>query len=147
MSIQSKAGRLAQAILCFALSSCAQQPAATDDHAVSLSLANAGTEPLRCHVMFGHWVDRDLGELAPGAAATIAMMQSAQDGALYVLRSDGQRRMMIEVIQCARPGQWMQSVGQVDLAPMRSRPVHAAEASCAAPQGGGRTACTLERID
>ena len=102
---------------------------------------------MRCRVIFGHWVDRDLGVLAPGTAATIDMTQSAEDGALYVMRSDGQRQMMIETIQCAQPGNWQQTVGQVDLAPIRSRPVHAAEASCVAPASGGRTACSLDRVD
>jgi hypothetical protein len=134
-------------MLCIVLCSCAQQAAENNDHAVSLLLTNAGTEPLRCRVMFGHWVDRDLGGLAPGATTTVAMTQSALDGALYVVRSDGQRRMMIETIQCARPGNWQQSAGQVDLAPIRSRRAHAVVASCGAPGGGGRTACRLDRID
>ncbi|HEY1383871.1 MAG TPA: hypothetical protein VGF43_09665 [Dongiaceae bacterium] len=141
------AALFAQVILCVFLFSCAQQPAAPNDHPVALSLTNAGTGPLRCRVMFGHWVDRDLGDLAPGAATTIAMTQSAADGALYVLRADGQRRMMIETVQCAQPGNWQQSVGQVDLATIRSGSAHSVEASCAAPAGGGRTACTLDRIN
>ncbi len=73
--------------------------------------------------MFGHWVDRDLGELPPGGAADLAMTQAAADGALYILRSDGARKMMIETIQCAQSGNWMQSFGQVDFAPVRSRRV------------------------
>ena len=147
MKVESTAAWLARTILCLVLSSCAQQPAATNDQPVALSLSNAGTEPVRCRMMFGHWVDRDLGELAPGAEMSIAMTQSAVDGALYVIRSDGQRRMMIETIQCAQPGRWTQSVGQVDLAPIRTRRVHSVEANCAAPTGGGRIACTLDRID
>jgi hypothetical protein len=95
--------------------------------------------------MFGHWVDRDLGELPPGAIASLAMMQ-AVDGALYVLRSDGARKMMIETIQCARAGNWMATFGQVDLAPIRSRRVRAIEASCAAPAGEGRVTCHADPV-
>ena len=131
--------------LCAALllASCASDP---QDQLVMLALKNAGTDPLRCRLMFGHWVDRDLGELAPGAATKIAMTQAAGDGALYILRSDGARRMMIETIQCAPSGNWMQTFGQVDFAPIRSRRVRSIEASCAAPAGGGRVACHLGRI-
>ncbi|HET6156756.1 MAG TPA: hypothetical protein VFE34_00285 [Dongiaceae bacterium] len=133
-------------MLCVALlSSCASHEA--PDQPVTLSLTNAGTEPLLCRLMFGHWVDRDLGELASGAATHLTMTQAAADGALYVMREDGERKMMIETIQCARPGHWRETFGQVDFAPIRSRRARAIEASCAAPVGKGRVACPLDRIE
>jgi len=136
--------RLVLLCLCVWLSSCVSD---TQDRPVTLSLANAGTEPLRCRLMFGHWVDRDLGALVPGAATELAMTQAASDGALYVMRADGERKMMVETIQCAPSGDWMQTFGQVDFAPIRSRRAQAIEASCAAPAGGGRTICRLGRIN
>ena len=117
------------------------------DRPVTLALANAGSEPLRCRLMFGHWVDRDLGALAPGGATALTMTQAASDGALYIMRADGERKMMIETIQCAPSGDWMETFGQVDFAPIRSRRAHAIEASCAAPAAGGRTVCRLDRIE
>jgi hypothetical protein len=131
--------------LCFGLLSSCQSD--SQDRPVSLALANAGTEPLHCRLMFGHWVDRDLGALAPGASTTLAMTQAASDGALYILRADGERKMMVETIQCAPSGDWMQTFGQVDFAPIRSRRAQAIEASCATPAGGGRTICRLGRIN
>jgi hypothetical protein len=111
------------------------------DRPITLHLTNTGTEPLQCRLMFGHWVDRDLGRLAPGEGVDIAMMQQDTDGALFILRDDGQRRMMIETINCGRDGNWMESFGQVDLAPVRgSRPTRV-DATCAAPVGPGRTLC------
>ena len=137
--------RLVLLCLCAGLlSACASE---AQDRPVTLSLANAGAEPLRCRLMFGHWVDRDLGTLAPAAATELAMTQAARDGALYVLRADGERKMMIETIQCAQSGDWMENFGQVDFAPIRSRRAQAIEASCAAPAGGGRTICRLGRIN
>ena len=137
--------RLTLLCLCVGLlSSCVSDAL---DRPVTLSLANAGPSPLRCRLMFGHWVDRDLGALAPGASTALAMTQAASDGALYVMRADGERKMMIETIQCAQSGDWMESFGQVDFAPIRSRRAQAIEASCAAPVGGGRTACRLDRIE
>ena len=126
------------------LSSCVSD---AQDRPVTLALSNAGNEPLRCRLMFGHWVDRDLGALAPGASTALAMTQAADDGALYIMRADGERKMMIETIQCAQPGDWMKNFGQVDFAPIRSRRAQAIEASCAAPAGGGRTSCRLDRIN
>ena len=134
-------------ILCAALLSACVDQSAPQDQPVALALSNKGAEPLRCRLMFGHWVDRDLGALAPGASAALSMTQAAADGALYVMRSDGQRKMMIETIQCAQSGDWMESFGQVDFAPIRSRRVRAIEASCAAPAGEGRVACRLDRIE
>ncbi len=125
------------------LSSCATD---AQDRTVTLALSNAGDEPLHCRVIFGHWVERDLGTLAPSAATEVAMTQAARDGALYVMRADGQRKMMIETIQCAQSGDWMETFGQVDFAPIRSRRAAAIEASCAAPVGGGRTTCRLDQI-
>lgn len=134
-------------ILCIALLSCTSDPSATGDQPVTLSLSNAGTKPLLCRLMFGHWVDRDLGTLAPGGAVPLEMTQAAADGALYIMRSDGERKMMIETIQCAQSGNWMRSFGQVDFAPVRSRRIRAIEASCAAPIGEGRVVCRLDRIE
>jgi hypothetical protein len=131
--------------LCVALlSSCASE---TKDRPITMLLANAGPSPLHCRLMYGHWVDRDLGTLAPGAATQLQMTQQVRDGALYVTRADGARKMMIETIQCAQSGNWMESFGQVDFAPVRSSRAAALEASCAAPTGGGRVACRLDRID
>lgn len=139
--------RLARTILlALLLASCAHDQGADQDQSVTLSLTNAGAQPLRCRVMFGHWVDRDLGALQPGAVTSLAITQAAADGALYVLRSDGARKMMIETIQCAQPGSWMETYGQVDLAPIRSRRVRAIEASCAAPAGEGRVTCRADPV-
>ena len=137
--------RLILLCLCVGLlSSCISD---AQDRPFTLSLANAGPSLLRCRLMFGHWVDRDLGALAPGAATELAMTQAASDGALYVMRADGERKMMIETIQCAQSGDWMESFGQVDFAPIRSRRAQAIEASCAAPVGGGRTTSRLDEIE
>jgi hypothetical protein len=129
------------------LSSCGQDLSQVEDQTVTMSLTNTGAATLRCHLMFGHWVDRDLGELAPGAVTDLTMTQAAGDGALYVMRADGQRQMMIETIQCALSGRWMESFGQVDFTPIRSLRARTIEASCAAPTGEGRVACRLDRIE
>jgi hypothetical protein len=126
------------------LASCVSDP---HDRPVSMMLTNAGNEPLRCRLMYGHWVDRDLGVLAPGTATELMITQAVSDGALYVMRADGERKMMIETIQCAPSRDWMETFGQVDFAPIRSRRAQAIEASCAAPAAGGRTVCRLDRIN
>ncbi|MFM9844568.1 MAG: hypothetical protein ACKVOI_16525 [Dongiaceae bacterium] len=123
----------------FALASCTT--AATADRSVTLHLANTGVEPLQCRLMFGHWVDRDLGRLAPGDGVDIAMTQQNSDGALFILRDDGARRMMIETINCSRRGDWMGTFGQVDLAPARAARPAGINVACAAPEGRGRVVC------
>lgn len=111
------------------------------DRPVTFHLTNAGAEPLQCRLMFGHWVDRDLGRLAPGEGVDIAMTQQDSDGALFVLRDDGARRMMIETINCGRDGDWMGTFGQVDLAPARAARAAGINAACVAPAGAGRVVC------
>jgi hypothetical protein len=135
-------------LLALALAACApgEPQKAAADRPVALRLTNAGAEPLRCRLMFGHWVDRDLGRLAPGAAVELAILQQAADGALFVPRDDGARRMMIETIRCAGKGDWLAGFGQVDLAPARrARPASIA-AACAAPAGPGRVTCPPVRL-
>jgi hypothetical protein len=113
----------------------------TADRPINLRLTNTGAEPLQCRLMFGHWVDRDLGRLAPGERIDIRILQQSTDGALFILRDDGERRMMIETIHCHREGKWMETFGQVDLSPGRSSRASSIEAACEAPVGPGRVIC------
>lgn len=122
-------------------------PETSEDRGVALRLSNSGDMPLRCRILFGHWVERDFGELAPGGEVTIEMMQSAEDGALYIPRSDGRRLMMIENIVCARSGDWMASFGQVDLAPLRTKRPVRVTADCAIPAGSARVACVATQFE
>ena len=49
--------------------------ASKSDPEVLIRISNAGAEPLQCRMMFGHWVDRDLGAAtrrAKGRADTSA---------------------------------------------------------------------------
>jgi hypothetical protein len=119
---------------------------AAGDRPVALRLANDGAVPLRCRLMFGHWVDRDLGTLPPGGGVTVAIRQQAGDGALYVEREDGRRRMMIESILCGRGGEGPADLGRVDLAPARSTRPDAVAAACGAPAGAGAVACRPVRL-
>jgi hypothetical protein len=110
-------------VFAVALSACAapaQQIGPNGDPFVPVTLTNSGAQPMRCMLMFGHWVERDLGVLAPGAGTAFTIQQARQDGALYVERADGQRRMMIENLFCAQPDNWRPTVGQADLAPARA---------------------------
>lgn len=128
------------------LAGCATQQNVSGDSATRLSLANAGAEPLRCQLIFGHWVERNLGEIAPGTSVTLDFMRAREDGGLYVMRYDGARKMMVENVICGRLGHWRESLGQVDLDALRRRPIAQAAASCAAPAGPGRVACRLDRV-
>ena len=141
MTIGRRRGVLAIVLSLAAAVVCAGPCAARADDAVILYLRNTGAEPLHCRLLFGHWVDRDLGELMPSHGVEITMQQSAKDGALYIPRDDRQRLMMIETIVCGRDGDWMASFGQVDLAPLRVVRPTRVTASCAAPASAGRVAC------
>lgn len=108
---------------------------------IRFSLVNTGESPLDCRLRFGHWVDRDLGALDAGRAIEFPVSQDTGDGALYVTREDGKRRMMIETIECWLDGDWLASFGQVDLAPARALRPRAIVARCRHPAEGGRVAC------
>src|SRR3954469_20924733 len=84
---------------------CAGASPPAPDPEVLIRISNARAEPLQCRMMFGHWVDRDLGVATIGGGTatgiSITVQQQPQDGALYMMRPDGERRMMIENIFCA----------------------------------------------
>jgi hypothetical protein len=124
-------------ILMLALAACS----AAQDRPVALRLTNGGEEPLRCRIVFGHWVERDLAELVPGGTHDIVLMQSAKDRALYIDRYDNQRQMMIENIVCGRIADWRDTTGQIDLTHARQQMIAHIEATCAAPREAGRVAC------
>ena len=129
------------------LASCANGAQPREDQPVSITLTNAGHEPLRCRLMFGHWVERDLGVVAAGASMQIDATQAAADGALYVLRADGARKMMIETLACGREGDWVATRGQVDLAPIRAVRAKSAVARCGLQSGARQAICRVERIE
>jgi hypothetical protein len=134
----------------FLLSACVNLPPTSpgdDSRPVHMSLANRGAAPLHCRLIFGHWVDRDLDIIAPGGVVDFEILQAKWDGALYILRADGQRRMMIETIQCGREGGWIASFGQVDLAPARKGRPGRIETSCAEPANHGRVSCSTAVFD
>jgi hypothetical protein len=116
------------------------------EHAVNLQLSNAGSEPLACKIVYGHWVERDLGGLDPGTTFDIALRQQDDDHALFIYRDDMQRRLMIENILCGRAGNWHETAGQIDLARPRQADMAYLEATCAAPAGPGRVSCQLTDI-
>ena len=129
---------------------CALRVTDAADHEVLIRISNARAEPLQCRMMFGHWVDRDLGVATLGSGTStgisVKVQQQPADGALYVLRDDGARRMMVENIFCARPDDWQATVGQIDLAAVRSaRPIEV-WISCALPENGGRVACSAPKL-
>lgn len=120
--------------------------APVDSHPLHLDLANAGDTAIHCRVIFGHWVERDLGLVPAGGSVDLEMLQAEKDGALFIMRDDGQRRMMIETILCGLDGDWMASFGEVDFAPARSARPTRIEARCAVPAPGGRVDCPPIRL-
>jgi hypothetical protein len=131
---------------CQVLASCVADRQDDGDAPLTIALRNSGAEPLRCQLIFGHWVERSLGEIAPGASIRLDLMRAGEDGGIYVMRPDGERKMMVENVICGRTETWQATLGQVDLAPLRVRAATAALASCAAPAGAGRVACRLDEI-
>lgn len=129
------------------LTGCVADPQDAADTPLTINLANSGAEPLRCQLIYGHWVERGLGEVAPGESVRIDVMRAAKDGGLYNMRPDGKKEMMVENVICGRLEGWKESLGQVDLDTLRRNPVARVEASCAAPPGAGRVVCRLDKVE
>ncbi|TXH38949.1 MAG: hypothetical protein E6Q98_01765 [Rhodospirillaceae bacterium] len=121
--------RLAPILLVCCLTAPVKPAFATADLQTSLTIRNDGGEPLKCVILFGHWVTSDIADIAPGRSGDVKIMRAAKDGALYVPRFDG-RHMMIERIACGRTTGWWESIGDVPLLPLREKAEAASETRC-----------------
>jgi hypothetical protein len=115
------------------------------DSTVTLSIKNDDTQSLRCTVVFAHWVTADVGPIASGETATVAMTHGPQPGALHIARFDG-RPMMIENIICGADKDWGDSVDQLPLTPVRDSSISTYRIACRTEQ---RVVCTpsLQSLD
>ena len=107
------------AMLALALQSAPVAATAPDSHDVALSIANDGHEPIRCLILFAHFVVTEAGTIPPGGDLAIAMSRQDSDGALWIARADG-RRMMIETVECGAASRWAETRGQIPLLPARA---------------------------
>lgn len=131
---------------CQILASCVAARQDAGDTPLTIALANTGSASLRCQLIYGHWVERGLGEIAPGEAVRIDLMRAVEDGGVYTMRPDGKKKMMVENVICGRVDNWQPTLGQLDFTRLRQQPVLAARAHCAAPADGGRVACAVDQI-
>jgi len=140
--MRSRGAAIAAAVLLAAgiLASLSVRPVrgSAQDDAVTLGIGNDGAQALRCVVLFGHWMSLELGVIDVGAVRDVAMMRDSRDGSLYVLREDG-RKMMIENVVCGSDAAWAETLGQVPLLPVRESGERALRTSCRAD---GRVTCT-----
>ncbi len=139
----SASARIGALLLAGLLGACAAAPAADGgDLDVSLTVANDGAAPLRCMLIFGHWVELDAGQIAPGGSLAVALRRQASDGALYVPRYDG-RKMMLENLVCGPLRDWWPRRADIPLLPLRATAAPRFAASCHLTGGAdGRAVCT-----
>lgn len=107
------------AMLGSALQPLSAHAAGPEEQAVTLLIANEGQEPLRCMILFAHFLVMDVGQILPSGDLSIAMFRQDGDGALWIPRADG-RRMMIETIDCGAVSRWAETRGQISLLPARA---------------------------
>jgi hypothetical protein len=127
------------------LAGCAGNATPSSDPEMRIRITNTGAALLQCQMKFGHWVDRDLGTVTTNEVS-VTVQQQPTDGALYIMRDDGQRRMMVENIFCAQKDNWQATVGQINLAVVRGKRPKEVAVSCALPQTGGRVTCTEPKL-
>ena len=104
---------------------------------IALVVANRGAEPLRCLVVFGHWVTADVPVFGPGASATVTLRRDSVEHSLFVPRSSDGRRMMVEDLACDRDAAWGQSLVHVGLDPVRQGTGTRYEVACDLDGGAG----------
>lgn len=105
---------------------------------VGLSIANEGATPLRCTILFGHWVEQGIGTVMPGDRLDVVMRRQRSDGALFVPRDDG-RRMMVENLICGPMTGWWERRADIALLPVRASGQTRFDVAC---RMGSRALCT-----
>jgi hypothetical protein len=101
----------------------------SDDALVEVTVHNAGPATLRCVTVLAHFVSLPAAEIAAGGALDVSYFRGAADGTLYVLRDDG-RKMMIENLLCGSTDDWDATRGEVPLLPVRSSSADHMSFSC-----------------
>lgn len=86
---------------------------------VSLAVYNASSQPLRCTILFGHWIEQGAGAVLPEQGLRVALRRQNEDGALYIRRDDG-RKMMIENFVCGPVEDWWERRADIPLLPLRT---------------------------
>ena len=94
-----------------------------------MAVVNDGSEPLRCTILFGHWVEQGVGTVDVGTVLNISMRRQASDGALYVPRYDG-RKMMVENLVCGPLENWWERRSDIALLPLRAGGVQQLRTVC-----------------
>lgn len=116
-------------LLATAVVGCAERELSSPDREVRIAVANDGGEPLRCTILFGHWVEQDAGIVAAGAVLQVPMHRQTSDGALYVPRYDG-RKMMVENLVCGPLDRWWERRSDIALVAVRAGTTARFRASC-----------------
>jgi hypothetical protein len=116
----------------------ASPAAAAEDRQIRLLIENDADAPMKCVVLFGHWVTQDVDVIAPRESGAVQLFRAGKDGALYIPRFDG-RKMMVERIACGRANSWWETIGDVPLMSLREKGGDQVRSTC---QATGRVACS-----
>jgi hypothetical protein len=100
-----------------------------EDDLVELQILNTGAQTLRCVTVLAHFVSLPAVEVDAGGAISVSFFRGTHDGTLYVLRDDG-RRMMIENLLCGSTDDWDATRGEVPLLQVRSSSAERMAFSC-----------------
>lgn len=109
------------------------------DSLVDLDLINGDGQPLRCVTVLAHFVSLPDLVIEPGATRRVSYYRGIADGTLYVLRDDG-RRMMVENLLCGRTDDWDATRGEVPLLRVRASTSPHVVMTC---RVAGRLQCAL----
>ncbi len=86
---------------------------------VDLDLINNDSATLRCVTVLAHFVSLPDLTIEPGETLRVSYFRGMADGTLYILRDDG-RRMMVENLLCGRTDDWDATRGEVPLLDVRA---------------------------
>lgn len=112
--------------------------AAAEPVPVALTIANAAGAPLRCQVIYAHWVTGDLPALPTGGTAGLAAFRDPATREVFVPREPDGRRLMIEEILCGLDADWTPTLTHVDLEAVKRSDAAAFDLVC---HRAGRVAC------
>lgn len=106
---------------------------------VTLTVANAGIEPIACHADIAHWYSLELAKAAPGAVLDIELWFDPETGTYAALNDKGEN-LPVERLWCGMDGRAYATRALISL-DRRAEKLPAAERAMRCVENGGRLSC------
>lgn len=125
-------------LLLAALAGPVATPALAGAQTLDITIANTGSETLRCRAATAHWFSVDMGDVSPGESLSYSFGVDVQTGGVFQLNDRGDH-MAVQRIWCGEKGNDWPSRAEIRMERRAGVEPQAVRLNCASDKG--KTAC------